>query len=175
MADCSEFLANLSEYVDGRLERRASRRLEVHLRRCGRCRSAVAALRRGVAELQAGDEVEPSPFFKAKLAERLQKEVRIGDPIQPTSAGLAAAVLIGVAVGLALLQPIIHRAADVPVVAERPQTTDPFDGTGIRVAAERDPDFLPWVFPDVTLAFTHARPVFSSHPRVVGTLALLAH
>jgi len=174
MANCSEFLANFSDYVDRRADRRTARRLEVHLRRCGRCREVVAALRRGVGELVAAEEVVPSPFFRQRLAARLEREVRIGDPIQPTPTGLAAALLIGVALGLTLLEPLLTGGSDVPMVAEQTRTAGPFAASGLLAVRGGEPDFVPWVLPDVTLAFTHRPSLFSSHPRPSGTFALLA-
>jgi anti-sigma factor RsiW len=159
MAECSELLANLSDYLDGLLDRRVTRRFEVHLTACPACRARVAAWRRGVAALQDTDQVAPSPFFRARLAARLERQVRIGDPIQPTSAGFAAALLIGVAVGVLLLEPMLAGPAQVPVMAERTPVAHPFD---------------PGNLPDVTLAFTHEDSPFSSSPTPAGTLALFA-
>lgn len=173
MADCPEFLTNLSDYVDRRLDRRVARRLETHLRHCGRCRAAVTALYRGVEELRAADDVAPSPFFRQRLAARLEREVRIGDPVQPTPTGLAAALLIGVALGLTLLEPLLPHDAPVPLLAERALVAAPFGTGGLTAVRSGDPDFVPWILPDVTLAFTHHAPVFSSTPRPSGSLALL--
>ncbi|MEX0691235.1 MAG: zf-HC2 domain-containing protein [Gemmatimonadales bacterium] len=159
MAECSELLANMSDYLDGLLDRRVARRFEVHLTACPACRAQVAAWRRGVAALQDTAPVAPSPFFRERLAARLEREVRIGDPIQPTSAGFAAALLIGVAVGVVLLEPVLASPTEVPVVAERTPVSHPF---------------APGELPDVTLAFTHEASPFSSSPTPAGTLALFA-
>lgn len=174
MPDCSQFLAQFSDYLDGRLDRRVTRRVESHLRQCARCRAAVKALRHGVAELQAAGQVAPSPFFRERLAARLDQEVRIGDPVQPTSTGLAAALLIGAALGLTLLEPLLLSDRDVPLVADRTADTAlaAFGSTLVRPAEQREPGFVPWVLPDVTLAFTHRDPPFSSQPKPAGTLAL---
>ena len=167
MPSCAEFLEHLSDYVDGRLDRRQARRFEVHLRRCDRCSRALGALRRGVAALRDADEIAPSPYFRQQLAERLAREVRIGDPIQPTSAGLAAALLIGAALGLTLMEPALEQA-DIPLVAERAAAPPPFrrDTTPDTPAPEAP---LPV---DVTIGFSPAAPVFSSGHRPVGMLAL---
>jgi hypothetical protein len=79
-------------------------------------------MNRGLALLQhTAEEVEPSPGFRQRLSQRLGAEVAIGDPLVPTHAGLAAALLVATALGLIIYEGLTRRAdASQPPVATGP-------------------------------------------------------
>lgn len=116
---CSAFLDAFCEYQEGTLcdpVQRAA--VEAHLRACLRCRRLSQTMIRGLALLQhAVPDVEPSPGFQARLEARLREQVSVGDPLVPTHAGLAAALLVVTALGLLLYEGSGRRGAPPPPVA----------------------------------------------------------
>lgn len=79
---------------------------------------------RGLALLQhAAPELEPSAGFEARLQERLRAQVAIGDPVAPTHAGLAAALLVATALGLLLSEGLRRDVVPTspPALATTPQ------------------------------------------------------
>lgn len=116
---CSAFLEAFGDYREGALRDPVLRAaVEAHLGECLRCRRLAQAMTRGLALLQHGvPEVEPSAGFQARLQERLEAEVSVGDPLVPTHAGLAAALLVVTAVGLLLYEGLGRREAAGPPVA----------------------------------------------------------
>lgn len=116
---CSAFLDAFCEYQEGTLcdpVQRAA--VEAHLRACLRCRRLSQTMIRGLALLQhAVPDVEPSPGFQARLEARLREQVSVGDPLVPTHAGLAAALLVVTALGLLLYEGSGRRGAPTPPVA----------------------------------------------------------
>ncbi len=112
--NCQDFLQLYSEYADGRLtDPWAVAHVHEHLDKCDRCAHHVESLELGLDVLRSGD-VSPSPTFRSRLSRRLRAEVAIGDPIVPTSAGLAAALLLATGLGLFLYQ------ANTPAAEEAP-------------------------------------------------------
>lgn len=112
--NCQNFLQLYSEYADGRLaDPRAVAHVHEHLERCARCAHHVESLERGLDVLRSGD-VSPSPTFRSRLSRRLRSEVAIGDPIVPTSAGLAAALLLATGLGLFLYEASTPAAEEIP-------------------------------------------------------------
>ncbi len=115
--NCQNFLQLYSEYADGRLtDPRAVAHVHEHLGRCARCAHHVESLERGLDALRSGD-VSPSPTFRSRLSRRLRAEVAVGDPIIPTSAGLAAAFLVATGVGLFLYETNTRAAEETPPAA----------------------------------------------------------
>jgi hypothetical protein len=103
---CSAFLDAFGEYHEGTLRDPVQRAaVQAHMRECLRCRRLSKAMTRGLAMLHhAAPEVELSAGFHARLQERLRAQVAIGDPVAPTHAGLAAALLVAAALGLLLYE-----------------------------------------------------------------------
>lgn len=164
--DCNDFIQRFSEARDGGLrDPRQLRRIEQHARRCPRCARWVESLELGLGELREAMGIEPSARFRKRLRKRLAAEVSIGDPIVPTNAGLAAALLLAAAVGLLVLQN-----------ASTPSMEEP---AAVRVAAAAALEDSLELVPrqdsmDVTIpAFTHSTLEFHSSQVPVGTLAVL--
>lgn len=124
---CSAFLDAFCEYQEGTLRDPVQRAaVEAHLRECLRCRRLSHTMTRGLALLQqAVPEVEPTPGFQARLEARLREQVSVGDPLVPTHAGLAAALLVVTALGLLLYEGLGRRGAPTTpaVAAEAPAFT----------------------------------------------------
>lgn len=120
---CADFLDTYSAYRDGTLRDSALRQaVEAHLGECLRCRRLAQAMTRGLALLQhSTEDVEPSADFRIRLDRRLRSEVALGDPVVPTHAGLAAALLLAAALGLLVVEALGRGGA--PVVAQQPART----------------------------------------------------
>jgi anti-sigma factor RsiW len=118
---CSEFLEVYSDYRDGTIpdpDVRAA--VEAHLCECLRCRRLARAMTRGLALLHlTAEEVEPSAEFRTRLECRLRAQVTVGDPVIPTHAGLAAALLLAAALGLLVVEGLGR--SDPPLVAGQSQ------------------------------------------------------
>jgi len=140
---CAEFLESYADYRDELAGDEAlDRAIEIHLGECLRCRRLALTLTRGLALLHHTlEDVEPSDRFRDQLAGRLRAEVTIGDPLTPTHAGLAAALLVVTALGLVVVEGLIR--------GDRQPATPP-------VAAAPAPAFQPAIS-NVTLpAFAHS-------------------
>ena len=124
---CSEFLEVYSDYRDGMIADPGSRAaVEAHYCECLRCRRLTRAMTRGLALLhQVAAEVEPSAGFRARLDNRLRAEVTVGDPVVPTHAGLAAALLLAAALGLLVVQGLGRSTAPVATADQAPRTFEP--------------------------------------------------
>ena len=155
--NCHEFLDVYSDYADGLLDdRRLLRRVDAHRAHCPRCARHAETLERGLEILRVGD-VSPSPRFRGRLNRRLLAEISIGDPVVPTSAGLAAAFLFAAGISLFLFEGL-KRPPEQELVAAR-------------LAPALD-DTLPLPAPDldVTLpAFTDSKLEFTSSQVPLGT------
>lgn len=117
---CPEFLDRYTEYRDGLVTAsRELRRFQRHLAACPRCREYDAAVRRGIIALHAASRIEPSVEFRRRLDARLRVErARLdGEPVLPIRLGLAAALLLAVALTLVLRETL----RQPPQVAEAPQ------------------------------------------------------
>jgi hypothetical protein len=81
---------------------------------------------RGLSLLhQTAEDVEPSEEFRARLDRRLRAEVTVGDPVVPTHAGLAAALLLAAALGLMVVEGLGPSAAPLAAADRSPQTFEP--------------------------------------------------
>ncbi len=76
---CSEVLADLTEYVDGRLDADRRSRIEAHVGGCSNCArfggtfgKVVASIREKLVGARPGDDDEPSA-----LAERLMRDLDV--------------------------------------------------------------------------------------------------
>lgn len=112
---CQEFLDRYTEFRDGLVAApRELRRFQRHLVQCAACRRYDAALRRGVAALQAVETIEPSSDFRRRLDARLARE-RGSAAAVPARAGLVAAMLVLVALSL-----LVVEAGRRPQMAQAP-------------------------------------------------------
>jgi hypothetical protein len=118
---CTEFLNRYTEFRDGLIAApRELRRFQRHLAQCPTCRRYDTALRCGVAALQGVETIEPSTDFRLRLEARLARErTRIAEV--PARAGLAAAMLVLVALSLLVLEvgrrPQLAQAPALPPAA----------------------------------------------------------
>ena len=119
---CAEFLESYADYRDELSGNETlDRAIEAHLGECLRCRRLAQTLSRGLALLQHTlEDVEPSERFRDRLAGRLRAEVVIGDPLMPTHAGLAAALLVATALGLVVVEGLVRGDRPDPSVAAAP-------------------------------------------------------
>jgi hypothetical protein len=118
---CQEFLDRYTEFRDGLVAApRELRRFQRHLVQCAACRRYDAALRHGVAALRDVETMEPSTDFRRRLDARLARE-RAGAAAVPASAGLAAAMLVLVALSLLVVEarrrPQLAQALPLPPAA----------------------------------------------------------
>jgi hypothetical protein len=165
--DCSEFLRGLSDFRDGLVrDETTAAAYESHRRGCLNCSRLMAALDLGLDTLRDRDEPEPSPGFRGALEHRLRAEVAIGDPVIPTHAGLAAALLMAAALGL--------------LVYEGLSRTGP--GRGLTPSIASPAGAFPEIAPrlphlqDVTLPpFADSQLRYSGQQPPLGTLASLTH
>jgi hypothetical protein len=104
--DCPEFLARYSEFRDELVATpRELRRFERHLARCPPCRRYNSSVRRGVLALQVVETIEPSPDFRRRLDDRLERERNaIAGPVLPPRAGIAAALCVAAAAALLAIE-----------------------------------------------------------------------
>jgi len=118
---CTEFLNRYTEFRDGLIAApRELQRFQRHLAQCPTCRRYDTALRCGVAALQGVETIEPSTDFRLRLEARLACErTRIAEV--PARAGLAAAMLVLVALSLLVLEvgrrPQLAQAPALPPAA----------------------------------------------------------
>ena len=166
---CSDYLNYLSDFRDGTLtDRKAQRRLQLHLRHCPRCRRHCDALDEGLDALRELTSVNPSVDFRDGLRQRLAAEVSLGDPVRPTNAGLAAAFLLAAAIGLFVYEGVAQREGALAVAAEPP--VEPVTPTGLPI----DSAPVPIETVDLTLpAFGHAPLEFHSAHAPLGGFAAL--
>jgi hypothetical protein len=138
---CTEFLEHYTEYRDGLITApREVRRFARHLTQCPSCRRHDAALRRGLLVLQDTDTVYPSPDFRRRLEQRLQREgLTAGGEVAPVRAGLVAAMFIGVAIALVAFQGVErHRAGRIPELPAVP-FPKPVAQAGVPFVSFQDP------------------------------------
>ncbi len=99
---CGEFLERYSEYRDEIIQGQERLRLEGHLAVCHQCQAYDARVARGVIVLQNSGEIEPSNLLKAQLRERIAAGRRPDFPLIPAYAGVLAALVLIVSVGVVL-------------------------------------------------------------------------
>ena len=66
MSECDRFEMLISEYVDGELQEPEKTELELHLKRCSRCRRLCDAFR--AISLSLGEEAAPAGFTAQVMA-----------------------------------------------------------------------------------------------------------
>ena len=154
---CAEFLESYADFRDGLVGAAGvDRAVKAHLGECLRCRRLAQTLTRGLALLHTMEDVELSERFRDRLAGRLRAEVAIGDPLVPTHAGLAAALLVATALGLLVVEGVVRDA----------------DGAETPVAASPAPAFHP-ALSNVTLpAFAHSTLEFHGVHAPLGSYVL---
>jgi anti-sigma factor RsiW len=118
---CKEFVERHTEYRDGLITSpRELRRFARHLAHCPACRNYDARVRHGVQALHSATTIALSADFRQRLDARLAVERRKVRPV-PARAGVAAAMLVLVALALLVLEvarrPRVTRAPELPPVA----------------------------------------------------------
>jgi anti-sigma factor RsiW len=141
--ECPEFLDRYTELRDGLVTaNRELRRFQRHLAACAECREYDAAVRRGVMALQASAEIAPSVGFRRRLDARLREErLRLaGEPVTPIRLGLAAALLVALAVTL-VLRETAQQPAQIAEAPTLPAVTfpKPVANAGVPYVTFQDP------------------------------------
>jgi len=141
--ECPEFLDRYTEYRDGLVTAsRELRRFQRHLAACPRCREYDTAVRRGIIALQTAVPIEPSVGFRRRLDARLRDErARMrGEPVMPIRLGLAAALLLAVALTV-VLRETLRRPAQIAAAPELPAVTfpKPVANAGVPYVTFQDP------------------------------------
>jgi anti-sigma factor RsiW len=110
---CERMGTQLIAYLDDHTDGAERREVEKHLETCAECRSRAAEFRRVWNLLDEAPAVEPSPYFDARLRQRLAAEPRPSAWLawlpQPRLA-LATAALLVMGIWVSVLKP----AADLP-------------------------------------------------------------
>jgi hypothetical protein len=136
---CPEFLERYTEYRDGLVTApRELRRFQRHLVQCVACCEYDAALRRAVSALHDVPTIQPSADFRRRLDARLARERTRSDAV-PARAGLAAAMLVLVALSLLVLElgrrPQLAQAPALPPAA----FPKPVANAGLPIVTFQDP------------------------------------
>ena len=103
---CPHMEATLNEYVDGTLAARERATVEAHLAGCAGCRTAVAELRRLVAEAQGlARSIEPERNLWTAIDARIVQRATYNVQRAFWRGALAAAAVLVIALGLYRLLP----------------------------------------------------------------------
>ena len=137
---CAEFLHHYTDFRDGLITApRDVRRFARHLAQCPACQRYDAAVRRGVRALQAADPLHPSADFRSRLEGRLRREGLVAGPVLPARAGVAAALLVAVAIALVALEGVRrHDVAGAPTLPPVP-FPKPVAQAGVPFVSFQDP------------------------------------
>jgi anti-sigma factor RsiW len=118
---CEETQLLLDAYVDGELDRRAMRAIDIHLQGCAHCASILASLQSLVSAVKrAALTFKAPPHLKAMV----QADIQLADSSVRRSfahwhwAGTAAAVLLAVALILILSAPATKPPLEAQLVGE---------------------------------------------------------
>jgi predicted anti-sigma-YlaC factor YlaD len=71
-ADCREYFARISEYLDGELDESVCRKIEEHLQDCPQCRDCLDTLKRTIRLCQATGRKGMPPETRQRLRESLK-------------------------------------------------------------------------------------------------------
>lgn len=134
MAD-DHIIANLDDYLDGRLSAEQRARVDSHLQGCEVCRTELATARRLCAALSALPVAEPDPSFfenalrRARTGQTSEQQQHSAPTWMP--AALVAGLLVMLVGGLLLRQPGIDAgdpaavaAADITMALEEAKTVN---------------------------------------------------
>lgn len=122
---CRQFHRLYGAYRDGNDPELAAE-MDDHIESCPRCAAFDRALREGVDALR-GSQMVPSADFVDRLAERLQSDEHVPEPLPPRVspwAATAAAVLLAALVGLTVREISVLPtpvAAETPMVVTQPR------------------------------------------------------
>ena len=124
--DCRDFRRRYSAYRDGHDPELAAE-IDDHIEACSACAAFDRAVREGVEALR-GEQILPSPDFRARLALRLSRDEYVPEPLPPrvspwvatVAAGLFLA-LIGLSLKTMMVLPPPVAAEVQPMVVARPR------------------------------------------------------
>jgi anti-sigma factor RsiW len=122
---CRQFHRQYAVYRDGHDPELAAE-MDDHIESCPRCAAFDRALREGVDALR-GSQMTPSADFVVRLADRLQSDELVPEPLPPRVspwAATAAAVLLATLVGLTVREIAVLPtpvAAETPMVVAQPR------------------------------------------------------
>jgi len=121
--DCSEFLKLYSDYRDGRLENASvARSVREHLRDCDACMRYDTVICRGVMKLRTADELEPTSSIAFRGLNVLPDSA---EPISPTPAKFAGALMIAAALALLLWPQAEAPVESAPIARAEPAPPPP--------------------------------------------------
>lgn len=136
---CREYADLLSLHAGGDLEREDDARVRQHVNGCTECARELEDYRLSLSALKELDRDEPVASLWPELRSRIDPNVV---PFRvPAWALCAAALLVGLSVGLVINELSVERPdpAPVTVTPERPAVeADPIDGTPVGAGGWRD-------------------------------------
>jgi len=149
--DCQQYMAKLSELIDGRVEESVSRDMDVHRSACAGCRRYSDILESGRRILKSLPALEVPGDFRARLDHRI---LHIEDGSSLSRQGLSTGATIASVLSVAV---VLAAAAWAPALAFRSPTVEL---PPVVVAEPSPPDFTR----------TPSRPTFSRNLSVFSTI-----
>lgn len=171
-SDCKDFEALLAGALAGELGAAERRALDEHLAGCPRCAAeaeSLGALWQGLGRLEAE---APSPFLAARFGRMLEREIAAESasaalsrparrrPLAAFAAGLAAALVVGVALGYALAG---RGGAGREVAELRGEVAALHETVAVSLLGQSSPS-------ERLRGVAYSRPLVASDPRVVEAL-----
>jgi anti-sigma factor RsiW len=80
MISCSQFLAELGDYLEGDLTAELRRELEVHLAQCNTCQVLVDSTRKTLTIVTESGELDLSETLSESIVARIMKRIRARSP-----------------------------------------------------------------------------------------------
>ncbi len=140
MTSCDRYSEAIGDYVDGTLDERAGRELELHLAGCPSCRALVADLRQIRDTARQLEPMEPPARVWTALAQQIAADRAAAAPVRPAGGrrsglaawlspawqtGLAAAAVIAVITVTASIVWLIERPGGMPAGPATASTSAP--------------------------------------------------
>jgi hypothetical protein len=119
--DCTQFLRQYSEFRDGETrDPELCSRLRRHLATCPDCARYDGRIRCAVGLLRSAPELEPSPRFRHRLADRLAAGEDVAQPITPAPAGVMVGLMVAAAILLMVWRDSVRDRAPEHATGRRP-------------------------------------------------------
>ena len=125
--NCKKIQKHLSAYVDGQVGKTLQSRIEAHLQTCDQCRAKVEQFRQTWEWLGEDIDIQPSPFFSAKIRRRIRKLEAFTETQPQWLCGLerflipatvAAGLVLGIFLGSQLMSEMIGSSRSSSAAAE---------------------------------------------------------
>ena len=173
--DCTEFLEDYSDYLDGRLEARPLSAYREHLRSCPSCASYDRILQRGLRVVRQLPPPRPSHDFTPRLQHRLfhlKDDISRGRAYRSTARAVAGLVVAGLIVlsSVSLLRHSGEMPQLPPVIVEAPSPASPpgvfrRSPAGVNLLLVPDPSQSPWLTPASSEFSLFRTPLGAHRPR----------